>query len=258
MAKATSPARDSPAPRLTAAAGRPRAARAAGVRIHLNEDEIYRRIYDAVLDHRLHPGTKLKEVALAQVFGANRSVVRKVLTRLSYDRLVALRPNRGAVVASPSIEESKDLFAARRAVEAAIVEAVTRNISRDESKSLRALAESERDAYKRGQIRRGLKLSLKFHRQLAAIAGNGVLAGFLDQLVARTPLVILAYRSRGGGRTCSIDEHLEIVDLIAAGNVAKAVAAMTAHLDTLEGQLDLTDDAEPSTDLAELFGNDDD
>src|SRR6266851_2383970 len=162
--------------------------------IRLNETEIYRRIYDAVLDHRLQPGTKLKEVALAEAFGANRGVVRKVLTRLAYDRLVALRPNRGAVVAIPSVEEGRDLFAARRAAE-------------------------------------------------AAIAGNGVLAEFLDQLIARTPLVVLAYRGRGADRTCSIDEHIEIIDAIATGNVAKAVAAMTSHLESLEGQLDLSDEA---------------
>src|SRR5206468_6482519 len=95
----------------------------------VNEDEIYRRIYGAVLDHRLQPGTKLKEVALAEVFRANRNVIRKVLMRLAYNRLVALRPNRGAVVASPSVEESRDLFAARRAVEAAIMDAVTRKIA---------------------------------------------------------------------------------------------------------------------------------
>src|SRR6266566_686982 len=112
----------------------------------VNEDEIYRRIYGAVLDHRLQPGTKLKEVALAEVFRANRNVIRKVLTRLAYNRLVAMRPNRGAVVASPSVEESRDLFAARRAVEAAIVDAVTRKITPPEAKVLRALTATERNA----------------------------------------------------------------------------------------------------------------
>src|SRR5258706_4989983 len=131
--------------------------------IRLNEDEIYRRIYAAVLDHRLQPGTKLKEVALAELFGANRNVIRKVLVRLAYNRLVALRPNRGAVVASPTIEESRDLFAARRAVEAAIVDAVTRKIAPPEAKALRALTASERDAYRRGELRKGLQLSLKVY-----------------------------------------------------------------------------------------------
>src|SRR5207253_163303 len=132
----------------------------------VNEDEIYQRIYAAVLDHRLQPGTKLKEVALAELFRANRNVIRKVLMRLAYNRLVALRPNRGAVVASPSVEESRDLFAARRAVEAAIVDAVTCKIAPPEAKALRALTASERDAYRRGELRKALKLSLKFHQQL--------------------------------------------------------------------------------------------
>jgi DNA-binding GntR family transcriptional regulator len=178
--------------------------------------------------------------------------------RLAYNRLVALRPNRGAVVASPSIEESRDLFAARRAVEAAIVDAVTRKIAPPEAKALRALAASERDAYRRGELRKALKQSLKFHQQLAAIAGNGVLAEFLDQQIARTPLVVLAYRGRGTDTACSIDEHSQIVDAIVSGDTTKAVAAMTLHLQSLEGQLDLNDNAESPTDLGMLFGVDDD
>ena len=241
-------ARPTPDPTRRASAARnPESAR-------VSEDEIYRRIYAAVLDHRLQPGTKLKEVALADLFGANRNVIRKVLTRLAYNRLVALRPNRGAVVASPSIEESRDLFAARRAVEAAIVDAVTRKIAPSEAKALHALAASERDAYRRGELRKALKLSLKFHQQLAAIAGNGVLAEFLDQLIARTPLVVLAYRGRGSDTACSIDEHSQIVDAIVSGDTAKAVATMTLHLQRLEDQLDLNDNAESPTDLGALFG----
>jgi len=235
---------------------RKRVAPRGAVRAALPEDEIYQRIYEAVLDHRLQPGTKLKEVTLAEVFGANRNVVRKVLTRLAYNKLVALRPNRGATVANPSVDESRDLFAARRAVEAAIAESVARSIVPAELKSLRAIVASEQEAYRRGEMRKGLKLSLKFHQMLAAIAGNGVLAEFLDQMIARTPLVVLAYKSRGEESTCSIDEHTVIIDAIASGNAATAAAAMTAHLDNLEGQLDLSDDAEPATDLVTLFGAD--
>ncbi len=219
----------------------------------LSEDEIFARIYDAVLDHRLQPGTKLKEVALAEAFGVNRAVVRKVLARLSYNRLVALRPNRGAVVASPTIEESRDLFAARRVVEAGIVECVARKASRADVKALRTLAQHEHEAYDRGDMRRGLKLSLEFHREFARLAGNGVLAEFLDQLIARTPLVVLAHKASGGDSACSDDEHAEIVDAIARGDAAAAVAAMNAHLSSLEGQLDLTEAPPPAPDFAALF-----
>jgi DNA-binding GntR family transcriptional regulator len=240
------PKRPSPAPHRRPRAG-PRARPAPA------EEEVYDRIRGAVLDHRLLPGTKLKEVALAGVFGVNRNVVRKVLARLAFAKLVEQRPNRGATVASPTVAESRDLFAARRAVEGAIVDIATRRIGASETRRLRALANKERETYARGESRAGLKMSLQFHRDLAAIAGNRVLAELLDQLMARTPLVILAYQGHGNDNRCSNDEHGDIVDAIATGNAAKAVAAMNAHLASLESQLDLTTKGEPGTDLAKLF-----
>ena len=45
-----------------------------------SEDEVLRQIEQAVLDHRLAPGTKLKEVQLADLFGVKRGMIRKVLT----------------------------------------------------------------------------------------------------------------------------------------------------------------------------------
>ena len=217
------------------------------------DDQVYDRIHSAVLDHRLLPGTKLKEVVLAEVFGVNRNVVRKVLARLAFAKLVEQRPNRGATVASPTVAESRDLFAARRAVEGAIVDIATHRTGPGETRKLRALATKERETYARGESRAGLKMSLQFHRDLAAIAGNRVLAELLDQLMARTPLVILAYQGRGSDNRCNHDEHGDIVDAIESGNAARAVAAMTAHLASLESQLDLTIKGEPRTDLAELF-----
>jgi DNA-binding GntR family transcriptional regulator len=243
-----------PAPRPKAGGrGSPAAAKPRRASPPPGEDEIFTRIYDAVLDHRLQPGTKLKEVALAEAFGVNRAVIRKVLARLSYNRLVALRPNRGAVVASPSVDESRDLFAARRVIEAAIAECVARNASRNVAKMLRALTQREHEAYERGDARRGLKLSLGFHRELARLAANGVLAEFLDQLIARTPLVVLAHKAGAADSSCSDDEHDAIVDAIARGDAAAAVAAMNAHLSSLEGQLDLTEAPPPPPDFAALF-----
>ena len=239
-----------------AAAGRPTAvlkSKGAPRTAPLTEDQVYERIHGAVLDHRLQPGTKLKEIALAQVFGVNRNVVRKVLVRLAFAKLIDLVPNRGATVASPSVEESRDLFAARRAVEAAIVDAATRRITPAQLRALRALASREHEAYLGGELRKGLKMSLQFHRDLAGVAGNRVLAEFLDQLVARTPLVVLAYKGRQSDNLCSIDDHAEILDAIATGDAAKSVAAMTAHLANLEAQLDLEPGPEPAEDLAQLF-----
>jgi DNA-binding GntR family transcriptional regulator len=218
------------------------------------DDRIYATIHEAVLDHRLPPGTKLREVALADLFGVTRAVIRKVLARLAHTRLVDLRPNRGAVVASPSVEESRDLFAARSAIEGAMVESLAHSVTRDQLRELRALTRAETAAYAQGDTRLGLKLSVEFHRMLARMAGNAVLAEFLDQLVSRTPLVVLAYQGPAADNTCRSDEHSQIVDALAAGDGQRAVATMRAHLDALLARLDLQQVDKRKMDLSEILG----
>ena len=218
-------------------------------------DGVYERICEAVRDQRLPPGTKLKEVALAELFGVTRSAIRHAFARLHAMKLIELRPNRGAMVASPSIAESRDLFAARRTIESAIVDKLAREISKQQVKELRAMARREDTAYRRGEMRVGLKLSVDVHRVLAAMAGNTVLADVLDQLVSRTPLVLAAYRYANRTNSCANREHTDLIDAIAAHDPDTAVRVMKCHLCNLENQLDFAEDA-PANELANIFGMD--
>ena len=86
------------------------------------EQRIYQTVFDSVLNQRLTPGTKLPEPALCELFNVSRAVIRKVLQRLEHDRIVELRPNKGAVIAAPTPEETRQIFEARRALEVSIVE----------------------------------------------------------------------------------------------------------------------------------------
>ena len=146
------------------------------------------------------------------------------------------------------------MFAARSAIESAIVASLARSVTREQVRELKAMTRAERAAYDTGDSRQGLKLSVEFHRVLARMAGNAVLVEFLDQLVARTPLVILAHKGPASDNACSIDEHSEVVDALAAGDGARAVATMAAHLDALLGRLDLGGSARGEASLAELLG----
>ncbi|MBX3685706.1 MAG: GntR family transcriptional regulator [Rhodocyclaceae bacterium] len=222
-------------------------------RLGQQEDEVFERIQQAILDHRLPPGTKLKEVPLAETFGVTRGLLRKVLTRLAHARLVDQRPNRGAKVASPSISESRDLFAARRAIEGAIVDIACRRIGARQIRTLRKMIEREQQAYRKDEVRAGLKLSIDFHRVLAEMAGNTVLAGFLDELLTRTPLVILAYKdTRATATGCDCEDHGAIADALEAGDADAAVQIMQKHLEELEGQLNLREE-DSTTDLSAIF-----
>ncbi|MGC3834165.1 GntR family transcriptional regulator [Moritella viscosa] len=74
------------------------------------DDIVYAHIFDAILERRLPPGTKLNEEALGDIFSVSRTIIRRALLRLSHEQVVVIRPNRGAIVASPSVEEAKQVL----------------------------------------------------------------------------------------------------------------------------------------------------
>jgi DNA-binding GntR family transcriptional regulator len=218
----------------------------------MSEDDVLRQIEQAVIDHRLPPGTKLKEVQLAEVFGVKRGTIRKVLARLAYSRLVDQLPNRGASVAKPSVKEGRDLFATRRALEAAIIKILTALIDKSGIQNLRQMLDQEQDAYLQGDSKLALSLSVDFHRQLAKMSGNSVLEEYLNDIIRRTPLVILTHLSADPQNRCRNQEHEAIVDAIEAGDAGKAAEIMNQHLLHIENRIEHKAD-ETQPDLATIL-----
>lgn len=200
-----------------------------------SEEVIYTELYNAILERRLSPETKLGENLLAEHYGVSRTIIRQVLSRLAHDRLVKLEPNRGAFVASLSLEEAKQIYAAWRLTEAAIVQDVTQSITPEQVASLRALVSEERQACEQQDIARLTRLSAQFHMQLADLSRNRFLARFLKELVPQTSLAFF-YEVRNMP-ICTEDEHGAILDYIATGDAEAAVAAAMRHLDGIEAGL---------------------
>jgi DNA-binding GntR family transcriptional regulator len=78
-----------------------------------------------------------------------------------------------------------------------------------------------------------------------------VLTRFLDEIVSRTPLIVLTHRGHAPS-ACGVDHHLALVDALAAHDAPRAIALMREHIDQLEGELNLHRAEVPKT-LAEIF-----
>ena len=137
--------------------------------------DVYERIWSAIMDHSLPPETRLVEERLCEIFGLGRTRLRQVLQRLAHERVVTLMPNRGAIVSRPSIREAREVFAARRVLEAGIVQVFLENATRADVKRVQEHVARERAAWVANDRRAMLKLSGEFHLVMAEIAGNSIL-----------------------------------------------------------------------------------
>lgn len=214
-------------------------------------DEIYEKIYVAILEHRLHPGTKLGEERLAEIFGVSRARIREVLARLAHEQIVELYPQRGAYVAKPSIEQALDVFEARRLIEPAVIRRLIETLTPDKLARLRAHQELEMDARRRDDKRAVIRLSGEFHSLAAELAGNSALARSMRELSVLTCLMIFLYDAPTA-TSCRADEHSQIIDAIARRDAPRAEKLMLEHLEHIERGMKLEQAAE-EVDLAAVF-----
>jgi len=201
-------------------------------------DGIVDAITTAIVERRLMPGTKLVEQQIADIFEVSRTVVRQALNQLSRDRLVTLEPARGAFVATPSIEEARQVFQVRRLIEAGMVRQLAAQITDRQIEQLRLHLRDERQAVARIDVSGRTRLLADFHVVLARLLGNEVLAELIADLLSRSQLIALMYQSSHSAQH-SQDEHVDIVDALARRDGRAAARLMEQHLEAVERNLRL-------------------
>jgi DNA-binding GntR family transcriptional regulator len=222
-----------------------------GARGNGDAAEVYERIWSAIMDHRLPPETRLVEERLCEIFGLGRTRLRQVLQRLAHERVVTLMPNRGAIVSRPSIREAREVFAARRVLEAGIVQIFLETASRADLKRVQDHLARERTAWRENNRRAMLKLSGEFHLVIAEAAGNRILLELLRDLVSRSSLIIAVYRAPGTP-PCPPDEHQQLVAALERRE-ASAVDLMLQHLDHVLADLRLEEPGARAIDLRSVL-----
>ena len=201
--------------------------------ISLQKDDLYTRLFDAILEQRIHAQSRFTEESLAQMFGARRSDIRGVLTRLSHQQIIVLKPNHRPRVASLDREQTRQTLHARRLTETTLVQLACKRRCQQDWKPLRTLVEKERRCTEQAPA---IRLSGDFHLQLAEMAGNAPLAHFLNSLVPLTALAIAQSDARLEGY-CDWQVHEGILDAIERGDALNAERLLTGHLDFLENTL---------------------
>ena len=219
---------------------------------HLNNQEIYERIYTAINEGRLPPGTKLSEERLAQAFHASRTRIHEVLMRLSHELIVELHMNRGAFVASPTPRDLRDVFAVRRALERAVVIELSEKFAGQTIPALHAHIESEAKARAAGDKVVLARLTGEFHVRLAEITENRLFGDNLRRLVTLTGLAIAQFDSQASN-ACPDHEHGYIVAAIEAGDVRRAERIMHEHLDHVERGIQIPLSESDEIDFAQIF-----
>ena len=201
-----------------------------------NQNEIAQRVVESILAQKLAPGERLGEQELADLFGVSRTLVREALMQLQARGFVEVRTRKGWYVVEPSIDEARDAFAARRAVEGGMLRQAEGRSLQAVVRRLRKHIADERSAIEGADAATRAFLLADFHVCLAECLGHRALAAILRDLTARTTIVATLYQSSHDARSSCAD-HAEIVGMLERGDTLGAERLMLVHIGSVESAL---------------------
>ena len=186
-----------------------------------------------ILSGAISAGARIGEAELAERLSVSRTPVREALSRLAAEGLVELHPNRGARVASYTVEDLHDIFELRLRLEPYAVRQAVPHLGPATLAELDDLAATMSRAGKpgRGQDLGALvELNRRFHGLFIEAAGNRALAAALRG-VTHASLVHQNYHEYApDSLRRSLAHHHELVAAARVGDADWAEAVMVAHL----------------------------
>ncbi|MBA2815595.1 GntR family transcriptional regulator [Candidatus Pantoea persica] len=210
------------------------------------DEPIYQALMNAIVEHQL------PQEALAEVFGVSRTGICKVLQRLAAVQMVTLLPRRGVQVATPGVDEARNIFRTRALIECANLPAVLARLQPPHLAVLMQRIALEQHAHEARDGAAAIRLSAAFHIELQAVSGNQVLTELVTRLTQRSSLVIAAWDAPLQ-RCCRCDDHDRLVAHLRAGDLAALTQALQHHFDHILSSLHFERSGETLPDFARLF-----
>jgi DNA-binding GntR family transcriptional regulator len=183
-----------------------------------------------IIAWRYPPEHRLTEDSLCREFGVSRSPVREALRVLATNGLIRRMDNRGYAVRQVKVKELEELYDVRLALELYAVESLA--TSDPPAVDLAELTQVWHGVLRRPKrkVEQMAKLDARFHERLASLINNETL---LQQLAAINERLfvfrIIDFEAVDRIKnTC--DQHLAILDRIAARDVGGAREAMRRNI----------------------------
>lgn len=190
----------------------------------------YAEIYNLILSGEIAPDTPISTRSLAERTGIGRTPIREALQALARDGVIDIVPMRGTFVRQPDIEEVREIYEVRVALEGmAAMLAAQRGVTPKLAKVGAALIALK--ATRKPDIDRIRLVGWEFHDELMAAAGNRQLMALYTLIGRKFGLILRQGRKYGDTRIMeTLDEHIEIFEAVRAGDAPRAQSLVQAHV----------------------------
>lgn len=183
----------------------------------------------AITSGQFAPGAHLSEIELATSLGVSRATVREALRHLEQDGL-AVPSRRGMLhVRILTVNEIRELYAVRGALEALAGELVAVRADRNAAADVLDRAVGRLQAAE-GDLPAQIEADLAFHATLCELAGNTMLSRHWRSLEGAIRITVLHAGPRRALHNMAAARHRPIVDAIRGGDPELTRRTVVRHM----------------------------
>jgi DNA-binding GntR family transcriptional regulator len=186
---------------------------------------------ELILRGELPPGARLRQNDIAEMLGVSSTPVREALLALSRVGLVLLDAHKGAIVFAPSIDDVRENFEIRAALECLAVQHAAKNITEADLADLEDV--SARMASCESLDERAV-LNARFHGIINSASGLRQLVAMLETLRESAAAYHVVFNTRQPSehrRATILAEHAELLAALRARDPDRAARAAKLHVD---------------------------
>ncbi|TDF92464.1 MULTISPECIES: GntR family transcriptional regulator [Arthrobacter] len=179
------------------------------------------------------PGQQINESVIAGQLRTSRGPLREALQRLCQEGILVSHRNRGVFVHELSIQDIREIYAVREAVESTAADALLDAGAKRVKDTCQLLKKIIRDMAKQVALsdwQAIARLDMEFHTTFVAGAGNTRLIRIYQTLAAESRMCILNLEVSYPRIDVLVEEHQNILDLLEAGDREELHKAIKRHM----------------------------
>ncbi len=192
-------------------------------------DQVYDRLENDIIQGVYVKGEILTELKLAEQLGVSRTPIREALRRLEQERLIT-DAGKGSRVIGISEDDVLDIMNIREHMEGLATYYATLNITKEGLQELKHIIDLMDFYYDKWDVEHLRRADDDFHDAICRLSKRTVIKDTLVPLHRKTRRYRKIAMEDKARATCTLQEHHEIYDAIAAGDAEKARKLATDHI----------------------------
>lgn len=190
----------------------------------------YRALWNDIVRGRIEFGAQLRPDTIAEQLDISTTPVREALHRMEGDGLIVKLPYRGWFVREFSEQEVRELYEMRAALESFSVGRACERITEEELAWLRQHQSVGETALKTGDMEAYWIYNRDLHAAIMEAARNSYLSSAMGQLTLQSQMLMVKTIRLVGRPSRAIEEHRDLIELIAERNDKAAETLMERHI----------------------------